>query len=659
MSRGIRLLYLTLLIISLLFTWFSVQQLRAMPSDSQSKLWFVGLAMFILALVITKVPQMLIAFDENLPQSGMVRYFGPVIRGIGCQPVLYGGILVGSCAILLAPYSALHPWLVLVIWIVGITMLLAGATSQEGVRGFAASIVAWMQKSRWEFLALLAVTILAFLLRSIALATIPHNIHGDEGEMGLVARAIIQGELRNPFATAFLTHSTLWFFIQALSLRIFGDTIGGLRMLSALFGALAIPALYFFARPLYGHVVAIIAAALLAAYHFHVHYSRIGLNNIADPTMMVLTLTAFFYGYNKRSLLGFALAGVFMGLAQYFYFSARLIPLVLLALLFYLALRNRQRLWGLRWQVGLIAIAFILSAGPLFRYYLTHPGIFSGRVVEHGLLQNDNYLKLQVNGQSLLTALIDHAYRTFGFFVAIIDNTPFYNAGIPLLDHGMDVLFILSLVLLLLNWYKAEFFVLLLWVGGTALFGGFLLWDYPQSTRYVIAAPALCLLMSLALVQIGSLLSQTVGLPRLIKAGTITAVVLAIMLWNVYFYFGSYTQQNRYGGTHALTEIAYYLRPQAGERYVYMFTSPYFYLNHGTIRFVAKNPAGTDMIDALTSITAMPTPSARLRPLFIFVPERIQELEVIKQQYPEGLLKEYRNQPSNDRTIMYIYEPGH
>jgi hypothetical protein len=164
--------------------------------------------------------------------------------------------------------------------------------------------------------------------------------------------------------------------------------------------------------------------------------------------------------------------------------------------------------------------------------------------------------------------------------------------------------------------------------------------------------------MSLALVQLGSLLSQTVGLPRSLSVGAITVAVLAIMTWNVYFYFGRYTQRNSYGGTHAVTEIAYYLRPQAGERYVYMFTHPYFYLNHGTIRFGGRNPAGIDINDPLASIAALPPPAPGLRPLFIFVPERIHELEVVRQQYPDGQLKEYRIQPSNDRTIMYIYEPG-
>ena len=656
MSRGIRLVYLTLLGVSLLFAWFSIHQIRATASNSWSRLWLVGIAMLVLAWVITKAPQFLMTMDVNSPQNRFAKYLSPLIKN---QPGLYGAVLAGSCAIVLAPYPALQPWPVLLVWMGGIVMLLVGSVSLERrsvANGFITRGLAWAREAQWELLGVLVLTILALALRSVALSAIPHNVHGDEGEMGMVARSVLQGQLRDPFATAFLNHSTLWFFIQALSLRIFGDSISGLRMLSALLGTLAVPVLYIFARPLYGRTVAIIATALLAVYHFHLHYSRIGLNNIADPTMMILTLAAFFYGYNKRSWLGFALAGVFMGLAQYFYFSARLIPIVVLALLGYLLLKDRRQLLELRGQIGLMVVGFILSGGPLFRYYLTHPGTFAGRVVEHGLLQNGNFVNLQANGQSLFVALLHHAYDTFGYFIALDEHSPFYDAGIPLLDHGMDVLFILSLVLLLLNWQKIEYMVLLLWVGGTALFGGFLLWDYPQSSRYVIAAPALCVLMALALAKIGSLLSQMVALPRW-SSGIIAVVVLGLMFWNVYFYFGLYTPRNTYASAQAVTEIANYLRPQAGDRYVYMFTSPYFYLNHGTIRFVGKDPEGTDIVDPVTSITAIPDPPSGLQPLFIFVPDRLSELEIVKQRYPDGQLQEYRIQPGNDRTIMYIYEP--
>jgi hypothetical protein len=222
----------------------------------------------------------------------------------------------------------------------------------------------------------------------------------------------------------------------------------------------------------------------------------------------------------------------------------------------------------------------------------------------------------------------------------------------------MDVLFILSLVLLLLNWRKIEYVVLLLWVGATGLFGGFLLWNYPQSQRYIISAPALCILISLALVQICLPLSQTGRLSQWLGKGVITVTVFAMMVWNIFFYFGLYTPRNSYAASDAITEVANYLHPQAESRYVYMFTSPYFYLDHGTIKFVGQNPAGIDIVDPLVSAAGLPDPTPGLRPLFIFVPERLRELEIVEQRYPNGQLREYRIQPNNDRPILYIYEPG-
>jgi hypothetical protein len=660
MSPSIRLSHLLLLSISLLLAWLGVHQLRDMSSGGISGLLLVGMAMLIFAWAVTKARRLLLAVDTDSTQSTSTWRLGRLIRAVRDRLGLHSSILFGGCAILVAPYPSFQPWPVLALWVAGIVLLLVGAAQLESrnvIGSIIASVSTWIRTAHWELLWVLALTLLGLLLRSIALDAIPHNVHGDEGEMGMVARAVLRGELRDPFATAWLGHPTLWFFLQALALDLFGDRIGGLRMLSALLGTLAVPALYIFARPLYGRAVAIIATALLAGYHLHIHYSRIGLNNIADPLMMTLTLAAFFYGYRTRAPVGFALAGVIMGLAQYFYFSARFIPVLMLLLLAYLVVRDRQQLLKLWRQIGLLAIGFILAIGPLLRYFITRPDIFVARLAEQGLLQDDHLAELQANGQSLFAALVEHAYRSFGLLVFVEENSPFYGSGIPLLDQGSTVLFILSVVLMLLHWRQLESIVLLLWVGVTAFFGGFIIFGSPMSTRYVIAAPALCILIALALVQIGSLLRQTMALSPQLYIGAVSVTVLLIMGWNIYFYFGIYTPRNSYAQAQAVTEIANYLRPQAGQRYVYMFATPYFYLHHGTIAFVGKQPDGTDVIDHLSSSTTLGDPPPGLRPLFIFVSERLSELEIVKQRYPGGELREYRIQPGDDRTLMYIYEP--
>jgi 4-amino-4-deoxy-L-arabinose transferase-like glycosyltransferase len=505
----------------------------------------------------------------------------------------------------------------------------------------------------------LALTISAFLCRGIALGTIPHNVHGDEGEMGLLARAILRGELRDPFTTAFLSHPSLWFFIQALALHLFGNTIAGLRMLSAVIGALTIPALYAFARPLYGRLAAILSATLLTFFHFHLHYSRIGLNNIADPLMMLLTLAAFFYSYRKRSAVGFALAGVWMGLAQYFYFGTRLILVIVFVLLVFLAIRERHQLLTFLEHIVLMGIGFLVAAGPLVRYYATHPEVYYGRMLERGLFQNGaiRVPDLQANGQSLFQALLGHAYRTFGLYVSVEELDPFYNSATPIMNHGMELLFLIGVVLVVLNWRKMENFVLLIWVVATAIFGGFLFSDGLQGQRYLIAAPALCILMALAMVQISALLSPILGLSQIQRRGVIALMVAAYTAWNLYFYFGIYTPLNSYAYNPTATEIATYLHNRAGQTFAYMFTPTNLYLNYATIKFIADDPPGMDVLDPLTSITALPEPPVGLRPVFIFIPERLNELAVVKQRYPNGNLREYARPQDPQHPYVYIYEP--
>ena len=73
------------------------------------------------------------------------------------------------------------------------------------------------------------------------------------------------------------------------------------------------------------------SAALLAALAFHIHFSRIGLNNIWDGVFVVFILGLFWRGWQTERRWYFNAAGVMLGLSQYFYSGARLIPLILLS----------------------------------------------------------------------------------------------------------------------------------------------------------------------------------------------------------------------------------------------------------------------------------------------------------------------------------------
>lgn len=660
MSPSIRLLYLILLILSLLSAWFGVHELLQFPLGNFKGFTLVGMGMLILAWIIAHPLKSLADMDANSLQGKISRRFDPIAEAMLKRPLIYVSMLVGLLAVALAKNPALQPLPILMLWITGIVLFVVGtATPRFGIRmrKMISRAVACVQYSRWELAAVMALTIVAFLCRAIALDRIPHNVHGDEGEMGLVARAILGGEFRDPFTSAFLGHPSLWFFIQALALRIFGDNIAGLRTLSALIGALAIPALYVFARPLYGRTAAILSAVLLTFYHVHIHYSRIGLNNIVDPLMILVTLAAFFHGYRRRSLVGFGLSGVLMALAQYFYYGTRLILVIMFVLLVFLAIKERRQLQRFLGHMALLAIGFLITIGPLMRYYIANPVVYYSRMIEHGLIERGNIPDLQENGQSLAVALLQHAYRTLGLFVTYNEHGPFYDSGLPLLSHGMELLFIIGIVLIALKWRDMENFALLLWVVGTAIFGGFLLWDPPLGQRYLIATPALCLLMALALMQINSLLSQIMGLSQRLQTGFMALIVGVFSFWNLYFYFDVYTPLNKYALNPTATEIGYYLQEQAGKSYAYMFTPPALYLDYATIKFIARNPPGISVLDPITSVATLQELPVELRPVFIFVPERLNELNVVKLRYPEGNLRAYFRLQDPEHPYMYIYEP--
>jgi len=303
-----------------------------------------------------------------------------------------------------------------------------------------------------------------------------------------------------------------------------------------------------------------------------------------------------------------------------------------------------------------LVIGFFLTTGPLIRHYIAHPDSYIARLIARGLFLSGTTTGLQAEGQSLLSALPVHAYRSFGLFINVNENGPFYNLGTPILTNGMELLFIIGIVLALLNWRKLENLVLLIWVGGTALFAGFL-FAALESQRYLIAAPALCVLIALALVQVRMLLSKILAASQRVWAVGLAIAVAAFSLWNVYFYFNIYTPRNNYAYTPFMTDIGYYLRAQAGKRYAYAFTTPYIYLNYATIEFIANDPPGMDVLNPLNSITDLPETPDGLRPVFIFVPDRLNELEVVKQQYPDGELRTFSHPQTPGKVYLYIYEP--
>jgi hypothetical protein len=211
-------------------------------------------------------------------------------------------------------------------------------------------------------------------------------------------------------------------------------------------GILAIPLMYrwlvdFFDGNPDRHWLGLIAAAGLTFSFWHTAMSRIGYRTAFLPPFVILTAYLFWRGCQKRSLLYFAGAGVSLGLSQYTYLSARLLPLVygLFALGWTILTRihsprspvpsgfsplQRRVFWP-----GLLvtAIASIIIFLPLGLFFLKTPVAFSTR-------SSEVYI---INSFTQWADLAEHLLDSFRVFIDGSDPNWRHNlAGRP----GFDLL---------------------------------------------------------------------------------------------------------------------------------------------------------------------------------------------------------------------------
>ncbi|MGD1997251.1 MAG: glycosyltransferase family 39 protein, partial [Anaerolineae bacterium] len=213
------------------------------------------------------------------------------------------------------------------LWLIGVlSLLLAFAPPLR--QGWQRQLVGWLRGHRGEVMRLVALLAFAVAVRATGLGQIPRNFGGDEGTQALDALELVNRPLGNPFSTGWFSVPTMSFLAYGLAMRIFGATVAGARALSALIGAATVLTTFLLTRELWGERVGWMAALLLACGHYHLHFSRLASNQIADGLFVTLTLWLLVRGLRTESVSGFVLAGASMGLAWYGYFGARLVTFI-------------------------------------------------------------------------------------------------------------------------------------------------------------------------------------------------------------------------------------------------------------------------------------------------------------------------------------------
>jgi hypothetical protein len=526
-------------------------------------------------------------------------------------------------------------------WLLGIAFLLLGALPARP---------RLPRPGRREMLMVAGLFAGALLLRAVGLEQLPSNLSGDEGSVGLDAVRYLQGTADNPFRVGWFSFPSLYFWVQSLAIALLGQTTAALRVTSALAGALTVLGVYALGRVMFGRLTAALAAGFMAVFHFHVHFSRIGLNNIWDGLFAVTAVAGLWHGWRTGGRVPFLVAGLALGLGLYFYVTIRVLPLLLLAWIIVAALLDRDAFRKRRGDLLAMMAAALVVALPLLLYFQANPNEFQAPLQRVTIL--DGWLAAQP-GSPLLIVLGQMRDTALGF--TYLPLRLLYDAGAPLLLPISAALFTLGLLWALVH-FDLRHLLLLLPLVAVVVLGGFSQ-SPPASQRYILAAPFVAILVALPLVAASGWLVQAWPRWRPLPLLAV-AVLMALMAWsNLRFYFVTVAGDYVLGGNNTLaaTRVALYLREQEPVPEVYFFGAPRMgYYSLATIPYLAPEIEAIDVIEPLDAPPAWPVvPPAR----FIFLPEREAELAFVRAAYPGGQWTWMADKSGMPLFLVYEWQP--
>ena len=138
-------------------------------------------------------------------------------------------------------------------------------------------------------LALVAVILVAAILRFAGLGHIPAGLYRDEAFYGLDAVSVLRGQHAIYFP-ANNGREPMFVYLLALSIGVLGRTPFAVRLPAAIISLLTVPVTYLMARELFGKRVGLFSAAVLAVTVWPVHLAHIGYRVGLLPLFAALTV---------------------------------------------------------------------------------------------------------------------------------------------------------------------------------------------------------------------------------------------------------------------------------------------------------------------------------------------------------------------------------
>ncbi len=323
----------------------------------------------------------------------------------------------------------------------------------------------------------------------------------------------------------------LYPYWESMAVDLLGHNMLGLRAVSALLGALTIPAIYLLGRAAFDRKTGLLAALLLATFPPHLHFSRLALNNIADPLFGTLALAFLVRGLRWNRRLDYVLGGVMLGLTHYFYEGGRLVftPLIIAWLI------GLAYLWfpRFRWRQLVPALLMaLLVALPIYYTLVAVNSSLAARLdANHQALGGDYWDQVSNTSGGLQRHIQTHIVRPILLMLRDVEGSVFYRGEYGLVPPLLVPFLLLGLGYVILRLRNPGPLLLLGWCI-TVIAGNSVMVASDHSPRYVVIFPALMLLVAVGLRALWPLLTPRRG--RWLLFGVL-ALALGAYQANYYF----------------------------------------------------------------------------------------------------------------------------
>lgn len=519
------------------------------------------------------------------------------------------------------------------------------------------AIQAWFSKNRRELFVIAILLCGALLLRVIDLESHPYSFTNDEGEMGGTGLCILDGNCATFFTARWAFQPTLAFVPTALSVGLFGNTAVAVRLVSALTGALAVLFAYLFSRDAFGKQTAWIAAILAAAFTQHLHFSRLGFDNIIDSLSSALLFWLVMRGARQGSPLYYLAAGIVAGLCFYTYPGSRLSPVLAVVALAWVALRVPGFLRAQWRNLFIFAAAAIIVVAPMAGYFSAYPKIFMSRIANEAVIYEGPQENRTLTDLAYVAPVIgQQVFKSALVFISTGGAFHFFGTPRPYFTPAAAIFFMFGLALLLRRLPGIYSLPLLAWFWAPVLLGSALTGGAPSHQRMLGSSMPAVIIAAVSLNAIYLAFKSLNPLAKRLAPLLLLGILLLNGATDLRFYFDEYRNKHIFADLN--NEITYesrrYIAPLEDSGRFYLLGEPMTFTSFGSFNYFSPRVEKYDFNNVTREALAdLPNDKDAL---FLSIPSREADLLKIAEWLPGGqwMTEPRRFQPQE--VLFFAYK---